>query len=111
MGKIREFFRTDILKYGRKSSQIFPIWGNSNFRPKSDIPDCVFPGPATVVCAETLRQEGFTGRIVLLSQMKHLPYERIKLSKVVSFKINTHIMNSIDCWTAKDHSPKVKDII
>ena len=41
-----------------------------------------FSGPATVACAETLRQEGFKGRIVLVSRENDLPYDRPKLSKV-----------------------------
>ncbi|KAJ8286042.1 hypothetical protein GJAV_G00033900 [Gymnothorax javanicus] len=38
-------------------------------------------GPAGLVCAETLRQEGFTDRIVMCTMEKHLPYDRPKLSK------------------------------
>ncbi|XP_046697533.1 apoptosis-inducing factor 3 isoform X1 [Silurus meridionalis] len=38
-------------------------------------------GPAALVCAETLRQEGFTDRIVMCSMDKHPPYDRPKLSK------------------------------
>uniref|UniRef100_A0A674B6A8 AIF family member 3 n=1 Tax=Salmo trutta TaxID=8032 RepID=A0A674B6A8_SALTR len=39
-------------------------------------------GPAGLVCAETLRQEGFTDRIVMCTMDKHPPYDRPKLSKV-----------------------------
>jgi len=39
-------------------------------------------GPAAAVCAETLRQEGFRGPIVVAAKEKHLPYDRPKLSKV-----------------------------
>uniref|UniRef100_A0A673I203 Apoptosis-inducing factor 3-like n=1 Tax=Sinocyclocheilus rhinocerous TaxID=307959 RepID=A0A673I203_9TELE len=39
-------------------------------------------GPAGLVCAETLRQEGFTDRIVMCTMDTHLPYDRPKLSKV-----------------------------
>lgn len=49
----------------------------------------VVPGPrplpsgaAGLVCAETLRQEGFSDRIVLCTLDRHLPYDRPKLSKV-----------------------------
>ncbi|XP_069966083.1 apoptosis-inducing factor 3 isoform X4 [Bactrocera oleae] len=38
-------------------------------------------GPAAAVCVETLRQEGFSGRIVMLCREPCLPYDRIKLSK------------------------------
>ncbi|XP_032899490.1 apoptosis-inducing factor 3 isoform X3 [Amblyraja radiata] len=38
-------------------------------------------GPAGLVCAETLRQEGFTDRIVMCTMEMHLPYDRPKLSK------------------------------
>ena len=40
------------------------------------------PGPASVACSETLRQEGFKGRILLISRENVLPYDRPKLSKV-----------------------------
>lgn len=39
-------------------------------------------GPAGLVCAETLRQEGFTDRIVMCTMDRHPPYDRPKLSKV-----------------------------
>lgn len=40
------------------------------------------PGAAGLVCAETLRQEGFSDRIVLCTLDRHLPYDRPKISKV-----------------------------
>uniref|UniRef100_A0A8B9NTC0 Apoptosis-inducing factor 3 n=1 Tax=Apteryx owenii TaxID=8824 RepID=A0A8B9NTC0_APTOW len=36
---------------------------------------------AGLVCAETLRQEGFSDRIVMCTMDRHLPYDRPKLSK------------------------------
>lgn len=41
-----------------------------------------YAGPASVECAETLRQEGFNGRIILCCREQTLPYDRPKLSKV-----------------------------
>ncbi|XP_018429030.1 PREDICTED: apoptosis-inducing factor 3-like, partial [Nanorana parkeri] len=43
-------------------------------------------GPAALVCAETLRQEGYTGKIVMVTREKHLPYDRPKLSKAMNAK-------------------------
>lgn len=40
-------------------------------------------GAAGLVCAETLRQEGFSDRIVLCTLDRHLPYDRAKLSKTL----------------------------
>jgi NADPH-dependent 2,4-dienoyl-CoA reductase/sulfur reductase-like enzyme/nitrite reductase/ring-hydroxylating ferredoxin subunit len=41
-------------------------------------------GPAAAVCAETLRQEGFQGQIIVATKESHLPYDRPKLSKVLA---------------------------
>ena len=43
-------------------------------------------GPAGLTAAETLRQEGFTGRVILLSGESHLPYDRPVLSKKLPIK-------------------------
>lgn len=44
-------------------------------------------GPSGGICVETLRQEGFTGRIVLVCKETCLPYDRIKVSKAMDFDI------------------------
>ncbi|XP_016963019.1 apoptosis-inducing factor 3 [Drosophila biarmipes] len=36
-------------------------------------------GPSGAVCVETLRQEGFTGRVILVCREQHLPYDRIEI--------------------------------
>ena len=41
-------------------------------------------GAAGGTCAESLRQHGFTGRIVLVGNEAHLPYDRTKLSKALT---------------------------
>lgn len=38
-------------------------------------------GPASLVCAETLRKEGFTGDVKIICEERHPPYDRAKLSK------------------------------
>lgn len=39
-------------------------------------------GPSGATCAETLRSEGFEGRITLVAREKYRPYDRIKVSKI-----------------------------
>ncbi|CAK1541536.1 unnamed protein product [Leptosia nina] len=39
-------------------------------------------GPSGATCAETLRSEGFKGRITLISKENYLPYDRVKVSKI-----------------------------
>uniref|UniRef100_A0A336MTC2 CSON004870 protein n=1 Tax=Culicoides sonorensis TaxID=179676 RepID=A0A336MTC2_CULSO len=41
-------------------------------------------GPSGAVCAETLRQEGFSGRLVLIGKEPHLPYDRVKVTKAMN---------------------------
>ncbi|XP_063833197.1 apoptosis-inducing factor 3-like [Ostrinia nubilalis] len=41
-------------------------------------------GPSGATCAETLRSEGFQGRITLVAKEPYLPYDRIKVSKIGS---------------------------
>ncbi|KAH8245124.1 hypothetical protein KR032_005115 [Drosophila birchii] len=36
-------------------------------------------GPSGAVCVETLRQEGFTGRLILVCRERHLPYDRVEI--------------------------------
>ncbi|XP_048374554.1 apoptosis-inducing factor 3-like [Sphaerodactylus townsendi] len=67
-------------------------------------------GPAALVCAETLRQEGFTGRIVMVTKGEHLPFDKTKLSKDMAAKaeslylrpqsfLDTH---DIEVWKEKE---------
>ncbi|XP_078536284.1 apoptosis-inducing factor 3-like [Lissotriton helveticus] len=67
-------------------------------------------GPAALVCAETLRQEGFTGRIVMVTKENHLPYDRTKLSKMMNAPVaelelrsaEFFSAHSIEAWTKKE---------
>jgi NAD(P)H-nitrite reductase large subunit len=41
------------------------------------------------MCVETLRQEGFKGRIVLVCKEQALPYDRIRISKSFDVKLES----------------------
>ncbi|XP_041756367.2 apoptosis-inducing factor 3-like isoform X2 [Coregonus clupeaformis] len=59
-------------------------------------------GPAGLVCAETLRQEGFPDRIVMCTMDKHPPYDRPKLSKSLESTAEQLRLRSIDFLQAHD---------
>jgi len=40
-------------------------------------------GPAALICAQTLRQHEFNGRIVMITKDENFPYDRTKLSKLL----------------------------
>uniref|UniRef100_A0A8C9VAG3 Apoptosis inducing factor mitochondria associated 4 n=1 Tax=Scleropages formosus TaxID=113540 RepID=A0A8C9VAG3_SCLFO len=46
----------------------------------------ILTGPAALVCAETLRQENYGGRIIMITKDDLPPYDRTKLSKARSKK-------------------------
>ncbi|XP_068623430.1 apoptosis-inducing factor 3 [Battus philenor] len=41
-------------------------------------------GPSGATCAETLRSEGFKGRITIVAKENYLPYDRVKVSKITT---------------------------
>lgn len=55
-------------------------------------------GPSGGVCVETLRQEGFTGRIVMVCKENGLPYDRVKLSKAMDVKVKKIEFRSLDFY-------------
>ncbi|XP_036454353.1 apoptosis-inducing factor 3 isoform X2 [Colossoma macropomum] len=59
-------------------------------------------GPAALVCAETLRQEGFTDRIVMCTMEKHLPYDRPKLSKSLESTAEQLQLRSVEFFQSHD---------
>lgn len=59
-------------------------------------------GPASVVAAETLRQEGFKGRVILATRENVLPYDRPKLSKALNVSPESIQLRSADFYSSHD---------
>eukprot|EP00002_Diphylleia_rotans_P035592 TRINITY_DN7782_c0_g2_i1.p1 TRINITY_DN7782_c0_g2~~TRINITY_DN7782_c0_g2_i1.p1 ORF type:complete len:607 (+),score=130.93 TRINITY_DN7782_c0_g2_i1:51-1871(+) len=45
-------------------------------------------GASGFTCCQTLREEGYTGKVIMISNEEHLPYDRIKISKGLNLDIN-----------------------
>ncbi|XP_062887308.1 apoptosis inducing factor mitochondria associated 4 isoform X1 [Mobula hypostoma] len=56
-------------------------------------------GPASLVCAETLRQEFYTGRIIIATKEQHLPYDRTKLSKKLEIDIERILLRKSEFYS------------
>lgn len=64
-------------------------------------------GPAGLVCAETLRQEGYDGRIIIISKDAHLPYDRPKLSKAMSVTADQIALRDANFYSEHDIEVKL----
>ncbi|XP_038619680.1 apoptosis-inducing factor 3 isoform X3 [Tachyglossus aculeatus] len=69
------------LQTQRRSKVMAKCISLSNYHMGSTNVLIIGAGVAGLVCAETLRQEGFSDRIVMCTMDRHLPYDRPKLSK------------------------------
>ncbi|CAL9683924.1 unnamed protein product [Knipowitschia caucasica] len=67
-------------------------------------------GPASLVCAETLRQNNYNGRIVMITKDSLPPFDKPKLSKAMDVDSSNILLRSsdffnkigIDLWTQKE---------
>jgi len=55
-------------------------------------------GCAGATCAETLRKEGFTGRIVMINRENHYAYDRPKLSKNMAIPLDKITLRSAEFY-------------
>ncbi|KAH8345034.1 apoptosis-inducing factor 3 isoform X2 [Drosophila kikkawai] len=62
-------------------------------------------GPSGAVAAETIRQEGFTGRLILVCREEYLPYDRVKISKSMQLEIEQLRFRDEDFY--KEHDIEV----
>lgn len=61
-----------------------------------DVFAVVGAGSAGMACVETLRKEGYTGRIVLIGKEVHAPYDRTKLSKNLSSPVDKILLRPVE---------------
>uniref|UniRef100_A0A8C5JVQ9 Apoptosis inducing factor mitochondria associated 3 n=1 Tax=Junco hyemalis TaxID=40217 RepID=A0A8C5JVQ9_JUNHY len=73
--------RFQALQTQRRTKMMAKCISLSNYNLSSTNVLIIGAGAAGLVCAETLRQEGFSDRIVMCTMDRHLPYDRPKLSK------------------------------
>ncbi len=59
-------------------------------------------GGASVSCAETLRQEGFKGKVIIATKESCLPYDRPKLSKALDSKPEDIALRKQDFYNVYD---------
>lgn len=64
-------------------------------------------GPSGAVCAETLRQEGFNGRVMLICRENYLPYDRVKLSKQLNYDVEKTQLRSAAFYDEYDIEVKL----
>ncbi|XP_030638940.1 apoptosis-inducing factor 3 [Chanos chanos] len=59
-------------------------------------------GSASLVCAETLRQEKYGGRIIMVTRDDLLPYDKTRLSKVMSVQSDTILLRRMEFFHQYD---------
>ncbi|KAM4620383.1 apoptosis-inducing factor 3 [Polymixia lowei] len=59
-------------------------------------------GAASVVCAETLRQQNYSGRIIMVTRDELLPYDKTRLSKVMNVESNTILLRRMEFYHQYD---------
>lgn len=59
-------------------------------------------GAASLVCAETLRQENYGGRIIMVTRDEILPYDKTRLSKVMSVQSDSILLRRMEFFHQYD---------
>ncbi|TRZ02912.1 hypothetical protein DNTS_033271 [Danionella cerebrum] len=59
-------------------------------------------GAASLMCAETLRQENYGGRIIMVSRDELLPYDKTRLSKVMNAESESLLMRRMEFFHKHD---------
>ncbi|XP_032388898.1 apoptosis-inducing factor 3 [Etheostoma spectabile] len=59
-------------------------------------------GAASLICAETLRQENFGGRIIMVTKDDLLPYDKTRLSKVMNVENDSILLRRMEFFQQYD---------
>ncbi|KAL1456948.1 hypothetical protein WDU94_001631 [Cyamophila willieti] len=59
-------------------------------------------GPSGAICVETLRQNGFNGKLFFVTDENFLPYDRVKLSKQLDVKAESILLRSEEFYKEND---------
>ncbi|TDH04999.1 hypothetical protein EPR50_G00138930 [Perca flavescens] len=59
-------------------------------------------GAASLICAETLRQENFGGRIIMVTRDDLLPYDKTRLSKVMNVENDSILLRRMEFFQQYD---------
>ncbi|XP_068572206.1 apoptosis-inducing factor 3-like [Cebidichthys violaceus] len=59
-------------------------------------------GAASLICAETLRQENFGGRIIMVTRDDLLPYDKTRLSKVMNVENDSILLRRMEFFHQHD---------
>lgn len=101
-------FITAKMKDLKSSRRVMPMTKRSRDNHQTVL--LLGAGPASLTCAETLRQEDFTGRIIMVTWEDNLPYDRTKLSKDLEVKAENIYLRpqsfldayNIEVWMQKE---------
>lgn len=93
-------------KASLKNQKRAPAFRNRDFKNSSTFV-VVGGGPCGATCVETLRAEGYTGRIVFVVGEPYLPYDRIKLSKDISVSVEKIQLRSEEFYKERDIEVKL----
>lgn len=86
-GNVRVRAKRKDLEVNRRTKEICPFNLDD-----SNTAVIIGGGPAGATCAETLRQEGFIGRIIMICKENSLPYDRIKVSKIMDLNVDNILL-------------------
>lgn len=84
----------------KNNKRIKPLMKYSHANPTTFV--IIGGGGAGHLCAETLRQEGFSGKIILISKETCLPYDRPKLSKALDSKPSDLFLRNEEFYKSAD---------